>query len=47
LSAFAAGTRWVSMVSSSSMAAESRAAGVIEHFQLGDGAMRFRSAAEF
>src|SRR5947207_1890513 len=31
-SAFAAGTRWVSMVSISSMAADSRAAGVIESF---------------
>jgi len=33
LSAFAAGTRWVSMVSISSMAAESRAAGVIQDFR--------------
>ena len=32
-SAFAAGTRWASMVSISSMAAESRAAGVIQIFQ--------------
>ena len=32
-SAFAAGMRWASMVSISSMAAESRAAGVIQNFR--------------
>src|SRR5258708_15122123 len=35
-SAFAAGTRWASMVSISSMAADSRAAGVIQNFRFGD-----------
>ena len=33
-SALAAGTRWASMVSISSMAADSRAAGVIQDFQI-------------
>jgi hypothetical protein len=33
-STFAAGIRWMSMVSSTSMAAESRAAGVMENFRL-------------
>ena len=42
-SAFAAGMRSASMVSMSSMAAESRAAGVIQDFQFENGSAQIRS----